>query len=147
MPEYCPSKYWDIYQPQALTLAPNPRGPTDAPQIAVQTSKMWRNWLNLSSQTGLCQTDYAAWQKPPCIVEDSVARTMRWAYYACISYTDANIGAVVGSLTQLGFTASTVIVVWGDHVRASTLCKTPCFLCSCQGARSGLLQLLCTLHL
>jgi arylsulfatase A-like enzyme len=72
---------------------------------------------------------------------------MRWAYYACISYTDANIGAVVGSLTQLGFTASTVIVVWGDHVRASTLCKTPCFLCSCQGARSGLLQLLCTLHL
>jgi arylsulfatase A-like enzyme len=35
---------------------------------------------------------------------------MRWAYYACISYTDALIGDVIGALTQLELADNTVIV-------------------------------------
>ena len=128
MPEYCPSKYWDMYQPETLTLAANPSGPANAPQIAVQTSHLWRNWFNLSTTNGPCMTDYEAWQKPPCVVEEPVARTMRWAYYACISYTDANIGGVIAAITQLGFAERTVIVVWGDH---GTRDVTRALLCTC----------------
>ena len=50
MPEYCPSRYWDMYEPESLTLAANPNSPSNAPQIAVQTSALWRKWFNLSSQ-------------------------------------------------------------------------------------------------
>jgi hypothetical protein len=61
MPEFCPAKYWDLYDPKSLTLAANPRAPTNTPQIAVQTSQLWRNWLNLSSQSGECMTSFEAW--------------------------------------------------------------------------------------
>ena len=50
LPEYCPSRYWDMYEPESLTLAANPNSPSNAPQIAVQTSALWRKWFNLSSQ-------------------------------------------------------------------------------------------------
>ena len=48
-------------------------------------------------------------------VSDAYARKIRHAYFACVSYADAQIGKLVDQLDQLGLAENTVIVLWGDH--------------------------------
>ncbi len=36
-------------------------------------------------------------------------------YYACVSYTDAQVGRVIDELERLGLRDDTIIVLWGDH--------------------------------
>eukprot|EP00038_Savillea_parva_P009173 m.181696 g.181696 ORF g.181696 m.181696 type:complete len:542 (-) comp15341_c0_seq1:76-1701(-) len=43
------------------------------------------------------------------------SRVFRRGYYAAISYTDYNIGMLLGRLADLGFEDNTVVVVFGDH--------------------------------
>ena len=43
------------------------------------------------------------------------ARQAMRAYYACISYADAQIGRLLDTLRQLNLTSNTVVVLWGDH--------------------------------
>lgn len=40
---------------------------------------------------------------------------MRQAYYACVSYTDAQVGKVLNELHDLGLDDNTLVVLWGDH--------------------------------
>jgi iduronate 2-sulfatase len=44
------------------------------------------------------------------------ARNLRHAYFACVSYVDAQIGKVLKELDRLDLRKNTVVVVWGDHV-------------------------------
>jgi arylsulfatase A-like enzyme len=37
------------------------------------------------------------------------------AYYACISFIDAQLGRVLAKLDELGLREKTIIVFWGDH--------------------------------
>ena len=37
------------------------------------------------------------------------------AYRACVSYVDAQVGAVLGELDRLGLAERTIVVLWGDH--------------------------------
>ena len=37
------------------------------------------------------------------------------AYYACISYTDAQIGKVLDALDREGLTDNTIVILYGDH--------------------------------
>ncbi|MCP5115003.1 MAG: sulfatase, partial [bacterium] len=43
------------------------------------------------------------------------ARQAMRAYYACISYTDAQVGRLLDTLRQLDLTGNTIVVLWGDH--------------------------------
>jgi arylsulfatase A-like enzyme len=54
---------------------------------------------------------------PPRSVDPRIARLYRRAYYASTSYQDYNIGRVLGTLETLGYSANTVVVLFGDHVR------------------------------
>jgi arylsulfatase A-like enzyme len=46
---------------------------------------------------------------------DDLARKLRHAYYAGVSYTDAQIGRVMAELKTLGLDKNTIVVLWGDH--------------------------------
>jgi len=100
LPFNAPKKYFDLYDPAKLSLASNPFPPKDAPALALT------NWGELRNYSDIPQ------EGP---VSDEKARELIHAYYACVSYTDAQIGRVLDELDRLGLRDNTVVVLWGDH--------------------------------
>jgi len=100
LPFNAPAKYWDLYPREKIDLADNPFRPKDAPDAALH------NWGELRQYT-----DIPASGPLP---EDK-ARTLVHGYYACVSYTDAQIGRLLDELDRLGLSERTIVVLWGDH--------------------------------
>jgi arylsulfatase A-like enzyme len=100
LPFNAPKKYWDMYKPQEIDLADNPFRPKGAPDAALH------NWGELRAYHGI---------PPKGPLSEELARKLVHGYYACVSYTDAQIGRVVGELDRLGLRENTVVVLWGDH--------------------------------
>jgi len=100
LPFIAPQRYWDLYPPDSIDLADNPFKPKDCPDIAMH------NWGELRGYYGIPATGP---------LSDEHARHLIRGYYACTSYTDTQVGKVVGELDRLGLRENTVIVLWGDH--------------------------------
>lgn len=100
LPFNAPSKYWDLYPDNEIKLADNPFKPKNAPDQAMHTFGELRAY-NQIPKTGP--------------VPDSVAYKLVHGYYACVSYTDAQIGKVLQALDDLGLAENTIVVLWGDH--------------------------------
>jgi len=100
LPFNAPKKYWDLYDRDEIDLADNPYRPKDAPDAAIH------NWGELRAY-------HAIPKKGP--LSEEMARTLIHGYYACTSYTDAQIGRVLNELDRLGLSDSTIVVLWGDH--------------------------------
>ena len=119
LPFYAPSNYFDKYPPvDQIKLADNPDVPTDFPPIARSTAlaNRYKDIDQLFSNVSECHEDAkVSLSSKRCHMPDSKARELRRAYYACISYTDAQIGKVLAELQSQGFADDTVIVLWADH--------------------------------
>jgi len=100
LPFNAPKKYWDLYKREQIDLADNPFRPKGAPDAALH------NWGELRSYAGIPG-------KGP--LPDELARTLIHGYYACVSYTDAQIGRVLAELDRQGLRDNTIVVLWGDH--------------------------------
>jgi arylsulfatase A-like enzyme len=100
LPFVAPKKYWDMYDPATIKLAPNPFHPHDAPEYSVNTTGELRQYLNIPLKGAF---------------SDDLARELKHGYYAAVSYTDAQIGKVINQLDKLGLDKNTIIVLWGDH--------------------------------
>jgi arylsulfatase A-like enzyme len=100
VPFVAPKKYWDMYGPATIKLAPNPYHLHDAPEYAVNTTCELRQYSNILL-------------KGP--INDDLARELKHGYYAAVSYTDAQIGKVINQLDKLGLSKNTIIILWGDH--------------------------------
>jgi arylsulfatase A-like enzyme len=44
-----------------------------------------------------------------------MAQKLIHGYYACVSYTDAQIGKVLRELERLELDRNTIVILWGDH--------------------------------
>jgi arylsulfatase A-like enzyme len=100
LPFNAPKRYWDLYDREAVPLAANPFAPAEAPPEAMH------NWAELRAYFDMPQ------EGP---LPDEMARTLVHGYYAATSYTDAQVGRVLGELDRLGLADGTVVVLWGDH--------------------------------
>ena len=100
-PFAAPRKYWDLYDPNRIELATNPEPPIDAPKEA--TMYDWRYIRNFRD----CPDEGP--------MPDDMARHLFHAYYASISYMDAQLGRVLDELDRLGLADSTAVVLWSDH--------------------------------
>ena len=100
LPFNAPKKYWDLYKEKDIDLADNPFRPKGAPDAALH------NWGELRAYAGIPK-------KGP--LPEKTARTLVHGYYACVSYTDAQIGRVLAELDRLGLRDDTIVVLWGDH--------------------------------
>jgi arylsulfatase A-like enzyme len=99
LPWVSPKKYWDLYDPAKIELAPNPFLPVDAPDYAV---------LPNDGEVRAYKGVPASGTIPPEVQH-------KQAYFAGTSYTDAQIGRVLAELDRLGLRQNTIIVLWGDH--------------------------------
>jgi uncharacterized sulfatase len=96
-PLRCPREYLDLYDPARMPLpAAPPEQDRGVPAVA---RRFGRNYdiFTLLEQT-----------------PDRVRRALA-AYYACVSFVDAQIGIVLGALEEAGLGQSTIVVVLADH--------------------------------
>ena len=100
LPFNAPKKYWDFYKRDEIDLADNPFRPKGAPDAALH------NWGELRAYSGIPKKGR---------LPESMARALVHGYYACVSYTDAQIGRVLTELENLGLRDNTVVILWGDH--------------------------------
>ncbi|MBP7141412.1 MAG: sulfatase [Opitutaceae bacterium] len=100
LPFVSPKRYWDLYDPARLQLAPNPFYPKGAPPYAILSPGG-----EVRSYHGM----------PVGEIPPEVARRLKHAYYAATSYVDAQIGLVLDELERTGLRKNTIVVLWGDH--------------------------------
>ena len=101
LPWVAPKKYWDLYDPAKIALAPNPFYPTDAPSYAINGNDGEVRAYKLVPPRGP--------------MSDATARKLKQAYFACVSYSDAQVGKVLAELDRLHLRTNTIVILWGDH--------------------------------
>jgi len=104
LPFNAPKKYWDLYDETEITLTSSNFLPLNVNKNSLHGSGEF-NQYKLGEEK-------ASLEKP---VSDNYARKLRHAYFACISYIDAQIGKLLYELKQLRMDDNTIVVVWGDH--------------------------------
>ncbi|MEJ7829668.1 MAG: sulfatase [Segetibacter sp.] len=104
LPFNAPKKYWDMYNEAEISLTPSPNIPQNIDTASLHESGEF-NAYKLGDEK-------ASLSKP---VSDDYARKLRHAYYASVSYVDAQIGKVLAELKKLNLDKNTIIVLWGDH--------------------------------
>jgi len=91
-PYVAPKRYFDMYPLSTVGAPPDPTADlTDVPPAAL--------WV--------ATPNYA-------LPADTLRRAIQ-AYYASISFMDAQVGRVLTALDSLGLTENTIVVLWGDH--------------------------------
>jgi arylsulfatase A-like enzyme len=96
LPFQYPSTMHGLYPPaEEIAQAKHPDSPKGMPMVA------WHE--------GNFDNTYTT----PCIGVDQ--STYRRAYYTAVSFTDNNVGVVLGALKDLGFAGNTVVSLIGDH--------------------------------
>ncbi len=101
LPFNAPKKYWDLYDPENIETAPNPFYPENGSRYGKHNFGELRNYTNIP--------------KGDTALTENVQKTLIHGYRACVSYTDAQIGKVLGALDANGLAENTIVVLWGDH--------------------------------
>jgi len=101
IPFNSPRKYWDLYERESIPLAGNKDRPVNFPPIAMDR-------YNLKQYT---------WEHddPERLFSDDYARLIRHAYFACVSFIDAQIGRILNELDRLKLRENTTVIFLSDH--------------------------------
>jgi len=100
LPFIAPKKYWDLYDRDQIRLPETYHRPKDAPNEAIHHWGELRTYADIPKRGPL---------------SDEMALTLIHGYYACVSYTDAQIGKLLDELKRLGLADNTIVILWGDH--------------------------------
>jgi len=101
LPWVAPKKYWDLYDPATIALAPNQFLPVDAPEYAVLP-----NDGEVRAYKGV---------PPSGLIPPEIQHKLKQAYFAGVSYSDAQIGRVLAEIDRLHLRSNTIVILWGDH--------------------------------
>lgn len=101
LPFAAPQKYWDLYPESSINLPAVRQMPTNSHAYTMRVTGELNKYYGMP-------TYYRD-------IDDSTALTLRRAYYACVSYADAQVGYLLDELERLGLRENTLIVLWGDH--------------------------------
>lgn len=104
LPFNAPKKYWDMYDEAEIPITPSPDIPAHVNPASLHNSGEFNQYLLGEEKPALSQA-----------VSDAYAKKIKHAYFASVSYVDAQIGKVLDQLEQLGLSENTIVVVWSDH--------------------------------
>ncbi|MEZ6136245.1 MAG: sulfatase [Pirellulaceae bacterium] len=93
-PYVAPQKYFDMYPVDTLRLPFSPANDRDDIPVAAFAHNCPIPNYNLDEATLLNATQ---------------------AYYACVSFVDAQVGRLLDALDELGLAENTIVVLWSDH--------------------------------
>ncbi len=101
-----PKKYWDLHDPQKLPVLTDQIVTPNTPKYALANNSELSHYVDL--------VDFPEpWDKHTISTEQ--ARHLIHAYYACVSYVDAQIGRLLEALKEEGLSENTIVVLWSDH--------------------------------
>lgn len=105
LPFVAPKKYWDLYDRNEISPAPNPFLPENSPIMAMNSAYELTGCYDLE------------WVKHPSVekLPEETARLLKHGYYASVSFVDACFGKLINGVKEFGLDKNTIIVVWGDH--------------------------------
>ncbi|MCG8579400.1 MAG: sulfatase-like hydrolase/transferase, partial [Bacteroidales bacterium] len=95
-----PKKYWDLYNRNEIPLASQTEAPLNGAAMGLHPS------FELRARAGIPKSGQ---------IRDSLARTLKHGYLACVSYVDAQIGMMMDALEEAGVLENTIVMLWGDH--------------------------------
>ncbi|EON78339.1 iduronate-2-sulfatase [Lunatimonas lonarensis] len=104
LPFTAPKKYWDLYSRDQIPLAAFKELPENVHLSSLQRMGEFNQYLLGDEKATLEKS-----------LSDEYAQKLIHAYYASVSYVDAQIGKVLDELERLGLAKNTLVVVWGDH--------------------------------
>jgi arylsulfatase A-like enzyme len=96
-PNYCPQKYFDLYEPAEIELPPMKADDLD--DLPEKIRKMKTNRSRIHKKLESLDA-----------VDDAIH-----GYLACISYADAMMGRVLDALDASPYADNTIVVLWSDH--------------------------------
>ena len=106
LPFNAPKKYWDLYTGK-VELPRNPNFPTNGPsQVDHNSGEIHNNYF-------VPDVPFSYVKNKP--LPDEATKLLRQGYYACVSYTDANVGRLIAALEANGLADNTIVILWGDH--------------------------------
>ena len=100
LPFSAPKRYWDLHDPAEIGAPEHPQRPQGIPDFAWHRSVELRGHRDVPDEGPL---------------SDDLVRRLRHGYYACVSYTDAQVGRLLDGLEQYGLKDDTIVILWGDH--------------------------------
>lgn len=93
-PYVAPKKYFDLYPLETVPMPEvAPALVADRPAAALASTRPWP-WFGVTQQQ---------------------ARESLQAYWAAISFVDAQVGRLLNALDRLGLAENTIVVFWSDH--------------------------------
>lgn len=104
LPFNAPEKYWDLYHEDSLPLPAFTGIPTGVSRASLHQSNEFNQYA-LGEEKASLDT----------VLSETYSRKLIHAYYACVSYIDAQIGQLMQELETLDLAENTIVVIWGDH--------------------------------
>jgi arylsulfatase A-like enzyme len=98
LPFNAPKKYWDLYDAEKIAIAGNRYPPKNLPDKCKPSGEI-KGYAEVAGR--LSDVDFH--------------REARHAYYACVSYVDAQIGKVLDELDRLNLAEDTIVILFADH--------------------------------
>jgi arylsulfatase A-like enzyme len=108
LPFVAPKKYWDLYDRNEFEVASFQKKALNSPDVAYHVSGELKNYSDIPQFDS-----YSEDELKHLPVEKQ--KELIHGYYAAMSYTDAQIMALLNELDRLGIRKNTIIVLWGDH--------------------------------
>lgn len=96
-PNYCPQKYFDLYDPDKIPLPPYKANDLEDLPAKIKKMKTARSRIHQKLQE-----------------LHAVPKAIH-GYLACISYADAMMGRVLDALEASPYADNTIVVLWSDH--------------------------------
>ena len=96
-PNYCPQKYFDLYDPAKIKLPPYKKD--DLEDLPERIKKIKTNRSRIHQKLESLDA-----------VDDAIH-----GYLACMSYADAMMGRVLDALEKSPYADNTIVVLWSDH--------------------------------
>ena len=105
LPFVAPKKYFDLYDPHKIPLAPNPYLPEGSPDIAMNTMYELRAYEDFAFTPTPFEGSLTLEQR----------KRLKHGYYASVSFIDAQIGRLIAALDDYELDKNTIVILWGDH--------------------------------